>query len=168
MLKLMAKSNCTPFEWLQSPFIYAEKAGFRESMLEMLPLYFNAGRQTKHYLGMAHSALSTMEGGRIGIKKLFYVLRPLLSAKWIVTIDEYAPMTIQPLLTLAPPGIQHLVQDLIQLKAETMESAPIEAPPVLMNYIHEQMQTLNAMVPPENRMAVSTAKLDAYFQELLS
>jgi predicted nucleotidyltransferase len=51
-------------------------------------------------LGIAKGALETMEGEEIKIKKLFYVLRPLLAAKWCLEKNSIAPMSIFPLLDL--------------------------------------------------------------------
>ncbi|MGE7776454.1 nucleotidyltransferase domain-containing protein [Chitinophaga sp. NPDC101104] len=167
-LRLLYKSNCTPFEWLQSPVVYMEQKGFRESMTDLLPLYFNGRRQVHHYLGIAQGALATMQGKQIGVKKLFYVLRPLLAANWIATIGEYPPMTLQPLLELAPASIQRMVNDLMRWKTEAVESAPVEVPGELMQFMTERMRSLAESAPSENRMSVSTAPLDAYFQKMLS
>src|SRR5687768_15680 len=35
MLRLMAKSNPVPWEWLQSPVAYVDRDGFKESLLEV-------------------------------------------------------------------------------------------------------------------------------------
>lgn len=167
VLRLLHKSNCTPYEWLQSPIVYAQKEGFRESIMELLPTFFNARRQTKHYLGMAHSALSTMQGGQIGIKKLFYVLRPLLAANWINATQAYPPMTIQPLLDLAPPDIRRLVDELIALKAESIECMPITVPAELKFFIGRKMQYLSDNLGPESKALESILKLDRFFQNTL-
>lgn len=77
VLKLIRKSNTTPFEWLQSPIIYSELGNFRNDLWTLCQTYFYRKTNINHYLGIAHSALETVVNeNEIKIKKLFYVLRP--------------------------------------------------------------------------------------------
>lgn len=91
VLQLMRRSNTTPFEWLQSPIVYAEEPGFRESLWAVAQQYFSKRANTHHYMGIARKAMGTMSGDSIAIKKLFYVLRPLLAAKWCLRASRSRP-----------------------------------------------------------------------------
>jgi uncharacterized protein len=83
VLQLIRKSNTTPFEWLQSPVVYRQSAGFKDELWSLCQHFFCRRSNIHHYLGIAKGALNDlMPGGDIKIKKLFYVLRPLLAAKW--------------------------------------------------------------------------------------
>lgn len=136
VLQLMRKSNTTPFEWLQSPIVYSAKPGFKESLWSLCGAFFCKRTHAHHYLGIAKGAWETMDrDGAITIKKLFYVLRPLLSAKWCLEKEEIAPMTIGPLMQLLPGGVSEIVADLIVLKENAPEGFLIIPDRVLLNYI---------------------------------
>ena len=81
VLQLVVKSNTTPFEWLQSPVIYRENKKIKEELWQLCQNYFCPKSNIHHYLGVAHGAMETMQEEEIKIKKLFYVLRPLLAAQ---------------------------------------------------------------------------------------
>ena len=101
VLQLILKSNTTPFEWLQSPILYQDVPGFREDLWDLCGQYFSRRSNAHHYLGIARGAMEGFSAeGEIKIKKLFYVLRPLLSAKWCLERSGIAPMTIDPLMEL--------------------------------------------------------------------
>lgn len=83
-LRLFAKCNLALNEWLGSPVTYRANGEFREQFATLVPRYFNAIAGTYHYRKMAERALEdNYRDGRIGIKKIFYVLRPLLACRWI-------------------------------------------------------------------------------------
>lgn len=111
VLQLMRKSNTTAFEWLQSPVIYKEEPFFREELWNRAHHYFSPRVNVFHYLGIAKKALESTEN-EIKIKKLFYVLRPLLCAKWCLEKNEIAPMTITPLLSLVPTTLAEYIKEL--------------------------------------------------------
>ena len=83
-LRLFSKCNLALNEWLGSPIVYSEAPGFRERFLRMIPHYFNPIGAMHHYRSMADRAITEhLTDGQIAIKKLFYVLRPLLACRWI-------------------------------------------------------------------------------------
>jgi uncharacterized protein len=84
-LRLFSKCNFALNEWLGSPIVYTEVSGFRERLLRMVPQYFNPIGAMHHYRSMADRAITQhLTDGHIAIKKLFYVLRPLLACRWIL------------------------------------------------------------------------------------
>jgi predicted nucleotidyltransferase len=83
-LRLFSKCNLALNEWLGSPIVYSGVSGFREQFLRMIPHYFNPIGAMHHYRSMADRAITEhLTDGQIAIKKLFYVLRPLLACRWI-------------------------------------------------------------------------------------
>jgi predicted nucleotidyltransferase len=141
LLRLMANANSTPFEWLQSPIIYKEQSGFRDGLKPLLEQYFNPRTQINHYLGIATGALKAMPDG-FKIKKLFYVLRPILAAKWIAAYNAYPPMQIQPMLELLSEGLKHTILKLINDKAKMNESAQVYCDSAIQEFIEEEMRAL--------------------------
>lgn len=143
LLRLMAHANSTPFEWLQSPIIYSEQPDFRNNLRPLLEQYFNARTQMNHYLGIATGALKAMQDG-FKIKKLFYVLRPILAAKWIAKYNTYPPMQIQPMLELLSDEMKNMILKLIEDKATMNEGAKVHCDDVIPEFIQEEMGALRS------------------------
>jgi len=169
VLKLIRKSNTTPFEWLQSPIIYGEQDHFKEELWTLCQSYFYRKTNINHYLGIAHSALETVVNtDEIKIKKLFYVLRPLLSAKWCLKKNTIAPMTIGPLLTLMPEHLQKLVKDLITLKSTSAEGYIIKIHPELSNYIDEEFKNCTEGAKDLPKESFDSEMLDVLFRKTIN
>lgn len=169
VLKLIRKSNTTPFEWLQSPIIYREQPHFRDELWALCQSYFYQKTNINHYLGIAHGALETViNGDEIKIKKLFYVLRPLLSAKWCLEKNKIAPMTIGPLLPLMPAQLQALVKDLITLKSSSAEGFIIKIDTELRNYIDEEFKNCTEGAKDLPKESFDTEILDAFFRNTIN
>jgi predicted nucleotidyltransferase len=126
VLHLITKSNTTPFEWLQSPVIYKEDPTFKNELWTLCQSYFCPRSNIHHYLGIAHGAMETIEGEDIKIKKLFYILRPILAALWCAEKNTIAPMSIFPLMDLLTDDLRKKVLSLIELKSTANESYLIE------------------------------------------
>ncbi|WP_165044770.1 nucleotidyltransferase domain-containing protein [Dysgonomonas sp. ZJ709] len=126
VLQVIAKSNTTPFEWLQSPVVYLEDKTFKDELWALSQDYFCPRSNIHHYLGVAKGAMETMQAEEIKIKKLFYVLRPLLAALWCAKRDTIAPMSIFPLMDLLPDDLRKKILSLIDLKSTAVESYPIK------------------------------------------
>lgn len=122
VLQLITKSNTTPFEWLQSPVIYKEDATFKDELWTLCQNYFCPRSNIHHYLGIARGAMETMDGKDIKIKKLFYVLRPVLAGLWCVKRNTIAPMSIFPLMDLLTDDLRKKVLSLIELKSIANEA----------------------------------------------
>ncbi|WP_293304753.1 nucleotidyltransferase domain-containing protein [Pedobacter sp. UBA5917] len=169
VLKLIQKSNTTPFEWLQSPIVYGEQAHFKDELWTLCQSYFYRKTNINHYLGIAHGALETViNGDEIKIKKLFYVLRPLLSAKWCLEKNTIAPMTIGPLLTLMPIRLQTLVKDLITLKSTSAEGFIIKIDTELRKYIDEEFKNCTEGAKELPKESFDNEMLDVFFRNTIS
>lgn len=113
VLKLIRKSNTTPFEWLKSPIIYQEEVGFKEDLFALCPHYYSQRGNTHHYLGIAKGARDTINNeGQIKIKKLIYVLRPLLAAQWCLEKKYYCSHEYYSSDGIAPGSSQANVENL--------------------------------------------------------
>lgn len=140
VLRLMMKSNTTIFEWLQSSIIYRTDLLFKQELWQLCAHFFNERRNIHHYLGIARGAYESLsDTGEIGIKKLFYVLRSLLSAKWCLDKNQIAPMEIGPLAGLLPGPLQKIVNDMVAYKATAKEQELVMIDPILKAYIDNEM-----------------------------
>lgn len=169
VLKLVGKSNTTPFEWLQSPVIYKEEEGFRNRLWSLCQDYFSKKTNTNHYLGIAKGALATMANkDEIKIKKLFYVLRPLLSAIWCLEKGTIAPMEIVPLMSLMPADVRVVVEALITQKTTTPEGFVVKIPVELKKYIEEQFERCNIAVNGVTKQSMDSKVLNDFFINTIS
>lgn len=122
-LVLLRKSNAVLLEWLRSPIVYTQDDEFIRELNALAPHYAQAAPLLHHYRGIAANALKTMDlSGEIRLKKWFYVLRPLLAARWAVQRGGIPPMTLAELLEGVPAATVNEIQDLVQLKSERDES----------------------------------------------
>lgn len=167
-LQLIRKSNTTPFEWLQSPIVYREVAGFRDALWALCPAYFSQRSNIHHYLGIAKGAMETMDSqGTIKIKKLFYVLRPLLAALWNLERNSIAPMSIHPLMNLMPEALQLKLTALIALKGTAPEGYMISPDNSLREWIqqtYERCMEASGVLPREQ---FDPAPLNHFFRNTL-
>lgn len=169
VLKLIRKSNTTPFEWLQSPIIYGEQPSFRDELWELCQHYFYGKTNINHYLGIAKSALDTIiNDDEIKIKKLFYILRPLLSAQWCLEKKTIAPMTIGPLMMLMPEKLQGIVRKIIHLKSTSPEGYIIKIDKELKNYITEQFEVCSNGAKELPIKSFDTKALDIFFRNTIN
>lgn len=168
VLMLMRRSNVTPFEWLQSPVIYAEEPGFRDRLWSISPQYFCVRTNVLHYIGIARGAWGMLSSeSTIGIKKLFYVLRPLLAAEWCLRYNTIAPMTIGPLLTLVPDELTCQITDLIALKAGKVEAYAVTISKELASYIDTRLAECPESVTHLPKKLFDTTAMDLLFLEII-
>lgn len=166
VLRLMAKSNTTPFEWLQSPIVYKSQPGFREGLWSLSQQYFSQRSHLFHYLGVATSAMASFnDNGQIGIKKLFYILRPLLAASWCFHKKTIAPMTIGPLMQQLSPSLQNELTALIEQKAHTPEHQLVTLSPSLNNYIHTTYEDLRSRSAETEKSEADINALNEFFRQ---
>lgn len=92
-LQLLAKSNPTLLEWLDSPIVYRSDEATISRLRQLARTFFAPERGRYHYLSMAKKNFrSYLEGESVRYKKYLYVLRPLLAVRWIDTGLGLPPM----------------------------------------------------------------------------
>ncbi len=127
-LRLFSKCNLALNEWLGSPVMYLAMPGFRAELLALLPKYFNPIAGTYHYLRMAQAAFEGhFREGEIGIKKMFYVLRPLFACRWIEHTRTQPPTEFGRLVASdwVSEEERRWVAALLERKASAKEAEPI-------------------------------------------
>jgi predicted nucleotidyltransferase len=167
VLRLIWKSNTTPFEWLQSPVVYMQQTGFREELWALCGQYFDPRSNIHHYLGIARTALETASGNNvITIKKLFYVLRPILAAKWCKEKNSIAPMSIYSLMCLMPENLQQITESLIAYKLEAPEGHLITIEPELKQYIDYEFEACMQASAEMPKTSFNVEPLDVFFRKI--
>ncbi|TWP26211.1 nucleotidyltransferase domain-containing protein [Apibacter muscae] len=163
VLQLIKKSNTTPFEWLQSPIIYTEIEGFRQRLFKLCENYFHQRSNVFHYIGVAKSALNNLNGNTIKIKKLFYILRPLLAAMWCLKNNQIAPMEIKDLLINIPLNISSKIIDLIEFKKNVAEDYPINLEQELKEFIFKNYENCLVIANSLEIKSFSLEPLNEFF-----
>ena len=131
-LRLFAKCNLALNEWLGSPITYVELPGFRTQLAALVGQFFNPIAGTHHYRKMAERALEdNYSDGRIGIKKIFYVLRPLLACRWIANTGTQPPTEFArlSLASWVSSEEREWIAELLRQKAVAIEAQAIELDP---------------------------------------
>lgn len=101
-LGLFAKSNVALFEHLGSGIVYVDGAGLAARLRALVPEFFDPIAAGHHYLAIARTMRDSYLGGaelddghasdgRVDVKKLFYVLRPLAAFAWIEAHSSMPP-----------------------------------------------------------------------------
>jgi uncharacterized protein len=127
-LRLFSKCNVALNEWIGSPIVYSEVHEFRARLAALVPRYFNAIGGLHHYQRMAAAALDGyLQDGVIGIKKVFYVLRPLLACRWIERLRAQPPTGFASLLGANWVSMEERawITSLLERKAGAIEAEPI-------------------------------------------
>ena len=116
--------------------VYEERAGFRDELSALLDRIVEPVKVAQHYLGLARSHAARIGGlaGDVNLKKLFYLIRPIVALDWMERhrFVQLPPMSLPDCLAAAdvPVAAAEAIRHLIDRKAETREmgTGPIPAP----------------------------------------
>lgn len=146
-LRLMHGSNPTLFEWLSSPIVYREHplaAELRALSVE----YFLARPGLHHYLSMAEGNYRDyLKGETVRLKKYFYVLRPLLACRHILSNGTPPPMRFEELVRAQmETAMIPLIEALLERKRVTPEMGEGERIDALNDYIHRSIPEIRGRI----------------------
>lgn len=152
-LRLFSKSNPGFVEWIQSPIVYERTGTFHARALELLPQVYSVESGIYHYRSMAKTNYrGYLQGAQVPLKKYFYVLRPLLSVRWLEHYQTPAPIEFPRLLEFVErdQGLGTAIDDLLALKRESPEMglSPQIAP--IQRYIERELERLEQFSPIRN------------------
>ena len=144
-LRLFAACNPSMNEQLGSPIVYESNNDFAERIRALIPLYFNPIKAVHHYLGIAaHFTGPVFQNEPVGIKKLFYILRPLFAGQWIVRFQTMPPTDFVRLLSEIPidTELRSLIDELLVQKEKAAEQDKIVTPLPLADWIRLTVEQL--------------------------
>ncbi|UVC08406.1 nucleotidyltransferase domain-containing protein [Rhizobium sp. TH2] len=160
-LLLTVKGNATIVEWVKSPHVYEQMAGFRERLSGLLERIVDPHLVAKHYFGLLkrHDHVFTDDG--VKLKKVFYALRPVLSLKYMEARDfgELPPMNLQLLMqnVRIPTDLSDLIDVMIAEKSVTREMGTGKVPDAVSRFLIEARdhygKILEAFSLPERALA---------------
>ena len=168
-LRLFSKCNLALNEWLGSPVVYAEALEFRHRLLKLIPCYFNPVRAVHHYRSMADRAITgNLVDGRIQIKMLFYVLRPLLACRWIQHTGTQPPTEFEELMTPAwvTTDERGWIANLLEQKSMANEAQPFHLDQRRADSIRSELDRYkSSSEPAATPSKSSTVELDQVFRD---
>ena len=135
-LKLLYASNATPFEWMQSPIVYAKDGETFETIKKILPDYFCQRSLIHHYLGLVSKMFANINNSEIRLKTLFYIFRSLLAAKFVHETNAYPPMEFSELLKqINDVSILNETKRLLELKSKSSDKQTVVINDRLKKYL---------------------------------
>lgn len=144
-LKLLARSNPTLFEWLQSPIVY-HQTDFAEKLAPLLEICLSEERMMYHYLSTAKKNFERhLTGKFVKPKKYFYVLRPILACEWVKNYHTAPPVLFDDLMKACLPSeLKSSVEKLLTIKMESSEAAEIVRIDDIHAYLEKSIQEMDA------------------------
>jgi predicted nucleotidyltransferase len=170
-LRLFWKSNPAFVEWIQSPIIYTEQGNFAEDARKLLPEVYSCESGIYHYRSMAKTNYrGYLRADMVPLKKYFYVLRPLLSVRWLERYGCAAPIEFGKLLHLIE-GEHTLLADIDALLAKK-RAAPemgLDRPvPGIDAFIEAELARLEIVSPERVQRTEVLPQLNGVFHRTLA
>ena len=170
-LRLFAKSNPPLVEWLDSSVIYHESGGLADRLRELLRPFYSPAAALHHYLRMAQNNWHAYcRGDRVRLKKYLYVLRPLLSARWIEQDRGPVPMLFRRLfVTIADrPELLAEIEALLVRKMAGGELGEGSRIGPIHGFAAAELERLPAVAAGLTKTSPGVAPLDELFRETLN
>ena len=125
-----------------------------EELQEIRKEYYSKKKSLYHYWHMASSNYENyLQGEEVRIKKYFYVIRPLLAAKWIADHGTQPPMLFRELLDAElPEELRAIVNELLDKKQKMPEMRLAPKIKELDCFIKKELETI--------RLAADQAETD--------
>ena len=167
-LILLKDSNPTLLEWLNSPIVYKE-CDYSLELRELANNYFSMKKSLYHYLSMAkRNYKEHCLDEIVKLKKYFYVLRPILAAKWIIDKESNPPVLFETLLNeYSDSELKEEVNNLILKKRDMDESDYINKNLILDEYINKEITSLEEKANDVLANETSWDDLNEYFYKVI-
>ena len=167
-LQLMYDSNPSIFEWCASPIVYKGSKAFDE-LKEIRRAYYSRKKSLYHYWHMANNNYQAyLQGTEVKIKKYFYVIRPLLAAKWIIDTKTQPPMLFSELMAAElPVELMATVKKLLEMKQNMPEMGLAPKIKVLDDFIDTELEAIKKAADEEDALNRDWALLDEFFLRMV-
>lgn len=168
VLQLLQKSNPTVFEWCASPIVYIEREEF-SWLKELLPDYFSVKKSLFHYWHMAETNYREyLKGDEVRVKKYFYVLRPLMAAKWILDKKTSPPMLFDELVEAElEDELRPELSRLLEMKKALPEMGMAPKIQIMNDYIERVMPEIKTMAEKIEDGVSDWSALDELFLRIV-
>lgn len=171
-LKLFRKSNPPLLEWLRSTIIYYQRFSTIEKMSQLEKEIFSPTSTIYHYVNMAKGNFREyLQGETVKIKKYFYVLRPVLAAKWVQLFQTIPPIEFDILVQeLIPNGALRIRIDTLVERKKSGEELTLEPRINLINeFLVDEINQLEIYAKGlEKNLMEPTEQLNNLFRNTLN
>ena len=168
-LQLLHDSNPTIFEWLSSPITYQSSDAF-EQLKTISKDYYSKKKSLYHYWHIANNNYQAyLQDDIIRIKKYFYVIRPLLAAKWIIDKKSQPSMLFSELVNAElPKELEPIINDLLEKKAKSSEMGLSTRIKELDDFINSQLDFVKSTADEEEPLKTDWNILNEFFYEQIT
>jgi predicted nucleotidyltransferase len=169
-LRLFWKSNPGFVEWVQSTIIYEHSGSFHERAKELLPQVYSVESGIYHYRSMAKTNYrGYLQGPQVPLKKYFYVLRPLLSVRWLEQFDKPAPIEFDKLREViqGERELQQAIDDLLATKRTSPEMGLSPQIMPIQQFIERELHRLETIKPTRSERKTVEPLLSELFRYVL-
>ena len=167
-LQLMHDSNPSIFEWCASPIVYKNFAEFEE-LKKIQKMYYSQKKNLYHYWHMtSNNYQAYLQGEEVRIKKYFYVIRPLLAAKWIVDKKTQPPMLFSELIDAElPTELKPIIDKLLEMKQNMPEMGLAPKIKLLDHFINTEMEAVKKAADEMESVNQNWTLLDDFFRRMI-
>lgn len=165
-LQLMHDSNPTIFEWCASPIVYKDSDSF-ERLKELRHSYFSCKKMLNHYWNMANNNYRNyLQEEQVKIKKYFYVIRPLLAAKWIIDHGTQPPMLFSELVEAElPNSLKDIINHLLDMKQKMPEMGLASKIKEIDEFIETEFEIVKKAADEAESVKNDWKSLNKYFYD---
>lgn len=170
-LQLFRKSNPSLVEWLYSPITYVDDGRFASTLRDWIADMYSVEQGIYHYRSMAKSNFrGYLQEDLVPLKKYLYVLRPLLSARWIEEHKTPAPIEFDRIKTLIAHDSSLLaaINDLLALKKQAQEKQLGPKIPEIHHFIERELTRLEFVDVVSSNRNYDPEILNAFFREVVT
>ncbi len=164
---LLGKSNGAVIEWLHSPIVYREEAGFLDSWRRACQELLSVRELVSHYRGLAKRMVGgKLQGEEVRAKDYLYALRAVLCGDWVLREKTAAPVLFDEVLGSAglDGGVRSAVGDLLGWKAGSGESERMRRNLVLDGFLSDALGRLTREVESLPAAPVDPGVVDRLFR----
>lgn len=167
-LKLLASSNPTTIEWLNSPIVYLGDNNI--SLKDYVAANFSPEKLFYHYFSLFTNnyKLYIREGKEITYKKYLYSMRGLLNAEYVLKFDKIPPLlmreTVAAMQIDMPPEVVAKLNEVIKIKSSGLEKETVLRIPVFDEYFATAM---NKTYDNIGRRRIDYAIFDSFLRKCL-
>ncbi len=152
-LVLFSKSNPPLYEWLNSPIIYIERGVLAQSLRSLIQTFYSSESSLYHYFHMAKGNYRDyLKGGKVRVKKYFYVIRPILACMWIEKKKTVPPMGFENLLRAQKLDERILdeVENLLMRKRAGEELGMEDRIEIINEFLDEKIRYFEEFIKTKN------------------
>ena len=157
-------------EWFDSPIIYRKDDEAFEQLKSFAQKVAGPPRMISHYLSIAPRTWDAIGNSEtIKLKRYFYVLRPLLAARYLREYDRAAPMQFGELVEAVSLDCDELdaIDSLLERKMKLPETGMANRISVLDRLIEKEFDQSLPMSETESVGIVMTQDANLLFKNLL-